>query len=111
MATALVDLSIDQGGCAETSRPTTLASPIFHEEGVVHYCVTNMPAAVPHTATYELTSATVSCVLDIADRGLERTTLSPVLRAGLNVPDGHVSHPGIAAAVNCPLSDPQALIR
>jgi len=103
----LVDLSIDQGGCAETSRPTTLAAPIFQEEGVVHYCVANMPAAVPYTSTYALTNATLSYVLDIADHGLERAAArASALRAGVNVLDGHVTHPGVASAFDLPLTDP-----
>ena len=66
---AFVDVSIDQGGCAETSRPTSHHDPIYVEEGVVHYCVTNMPGAVPHTATYALTNTTLSYALALADRG------------------------------------------
>jgi alanine dehydrogenase len=107
----LVDLAIDQGGCAESSRPTTLAAPIFKEESIVHYCVTNMPAAVPHTSTYALTNATLSYVIAIADHGLEQVARdSAALRAGLNVLKGHVTHPGVADAMGCPLVDPQTLL-
>jgi alanine dehydrogenase len=107
----LVDLAIDQGGCAETSRPTTLAAPIFTEEGIVHYCVTNMPAAVPNTSTYALTNATLSYVIAIADNGLEQVARdSQALRAGVNVLNGHVTHPGVADAMGCPLVDPQTLL-
>ena len=67
---AFVDLSIDQGGISETSHPTTHAHPIYIQNGVVHYCVTNMPGVVPHTSTYALTNATLSYALDIADHGL-----------------------------------------
>jgi alanine dehydrogenase len=106
----LVDLAIDQGGCAESSRPTTLAAPIFKEEGIVHYCVTNMPAAVPNTSTYALTNATLSYVMAIADHGLEQAAgASSALRAGLNVLNGHVTHPGVADALGCPLVDAQTL--
>jgi alanine dehydrogenase len=109
---ALVDLSIDQGGCAETARPTTLASPIFEEEGVVHYCVTNMPAAVPHTSTYALTNATLSYVLAVADQGLAGATAADAaLRRGLNVIDGQITHPGVAAAMGVPVVDAEALLR
>ena len=66
---ALVDVAVDQGGCAETSRPTTHHDPRYVEEGVVHYCVSNMPGAVPHTSTYALTNATMAYALEIADRG------------------------------------------
>src|SRR5229473_1350794 len=97
---ALVDLSIDQGGISETSRPTTHARPIYIREGVVHYCVTNMPGVVPHTSTYALTNATVPYALDIADHGLlgagERNR---ALRYGLNTWDGKVCHPAVAESV------------
>ena len=96
---ALVDVSIDQGGCSETSRPTSHRDPIYVEEGVVHYCVTNMPGAVPHTATYALTNATLSYALAVADRGFEDAIdADPTLRRGVNVADGRIVHPGVAAA-------------
>ena len=96
---ALVDVSIDQGGCAETSRPTSHHDPIYVEEGVVHYCVTNMPGAVPHTATYALTNATLSYALALADRGFDAaTTADPALQRGVNVANGAIVHPGVAAA-------------
>jgi len=108
---ALVDLSIDQGGCAESSRPTTLADPIYEEDGVVHYCVSNMPAAVPHTSTYALTNATLSYVLAIADHGLEAAAATdPALLRGFNTFDGHVTHPGVAGAVGLPLVDPSTIL-
>jgi len=66
---ALVDVAVDQGGCAETSRPTTHHDPRYIEEGVVHYCVSNMPGAVPHTSTYALTNATMAYALEIANKG------------------------------------------
>jgi alanine dehydrogenase len=100
---ALVDVSIDQGGCAETSRPTSHRAPIYVEEGVVHYCVTNMPGAVPHTATYALTNTTLSYALALADRGFgEAVAADPTLRRGVNVADGEVWHPGVAAAFDLP---------
>jgi alanine dehydrogenase len=96
---ALVDVSIDQGGCSETSRPTSHHDPIYVEEGVVHYCVTNMPGAVPNTATHALTNATLSYALMLADLGFVKATASdPALRRGVNVADGAVVHPGVAAA-------------
>jgi alanine dehydrogenase len=101
---ALVDVSIDQGGCAETSRPTSHHAPIYTEEGVVHYCVANMPGAVPHTATYALTNATLSYALTLADRGFtDAVAADPVLRRGVNVADGEVWHPGVAAAFDLPV--------
>jgi len=96
---ALVDISIDQGGCAETSRPTTHDAPTFVAHEVVHYCVTNMPAIVPHTSTYALTNATLSYALDLADKGVARAMRdNPALRRGLNTLDGQVRHSGVAAA-------------
>lgn len=100
---ALVDVSIDQGGCAETSRPTSHHDPIYVAEGVVHYCVTNMPGAVPHTATYALTNTTLSYALALADRGFAAAVAAdPALRRGVNVADGEVWHPGVAAAFDLP---------
>jgi L-alanine dehydrogenase (EC 1.4.1.1) len=99
----LVDVAIDQGGCAETSRPTTHDDPVFVEEGVVHYCVANMPGAVARTATFALTNATLPFVLALADRGWSRAlTEDSHLRAGLNVHAGHVFHPAVAAALGLP---------
>jgi alanine dehydrogenase len=96
---ALVDVSIDQGGTADTSRPTTHSDPIYVECGVVHYCVTNMPGIVPHTSTHALTNATLSYALQLADTGAEKAlAASPTLRRALNVRCGEVTHPGVAAA-------------
>ncbi|MBF6567427.1 MAG: alanine dehydrogenase [Candidatus Binataceae bacterium] len=97
---AIVDLSIDQGGISETSRPTTHADPIYIEHDVVHYCVTNMPGAVPHTSTYALTNTTLSYALEIADHGLLEAGLrNPALRRGLNTHEGQVVHPAVAGAL------------
>ena len=98
--TALVDLSIDQGGLAETSRPTSHRRPIYVAAGVVHYCVTNMPAIVPHTSTYALTNATLTYALELADRGvLEAGARNGAIRNGVNTYGGHVVHPAVAAAL------------
>jgi alanine dehydrogenase len=108
---ALVDVSIDQGGCAETSRPTSHAHPIYVDEGVVHYCVTNMPGIVPHTSTYALTNATLSYALEIADLGLHAALQTrPVLRSACNVIAGHVTHPNVAAAVGIEATPPERLV-
>ena len=97
---ALVDLSIDQGGLSETSRPTSHRRPIYIAQGVVHYCVTNMPAIVPHTSTYALTNATLTYALELADRGvLEAGARNAALRNGVNTYGGHVVHPAVAAAL------------
>ncbi len=103
---ALVDISIDQGGCAETSRPTTHARPTYVEEGVVHYCVTNMPGIVPHTSTYALTNATLSYALMLADKGFEAALReSTPLRHAANVVAGEITHPAVAAAVGATAVD------
>lgn len=105
---AIVDISIDQGGCIATSKPTLLHRPTFIEHGVVHYCVTNMPAIVPHTSTFALTSATFAYVLEVADRGPQRAMQRNVpLAAGLNVMEGAVTHPGVAAAFGLPCAPPR----
>ena len=93
---ALVDVAVDQGGGAETSRPTTHHEPRFVEHGVVHYCVSNMPGAVPHTSTYALTNATMAYALDIADHGWREAARDPVLAGGVNLVDGQVTHPAVA---------------
>jgi alanine dehydrogenase len=93
----VVDIAIDQGGCIETSRPTTHAAPTYTVDGVVHYCVTNMPGAVPRTSTYALNNATLPYVKALADKGWERATAEDRgLSAGLNVVRGTVVHPAVA---------------
>jgi alanine dehydrogenase len=95
----LVDIAIDQGGCFETSRPTSHSAPTYIEEGVVHYCVTNMPGAVPRTSTYALTNATLPFVMALAGKGWRRAMLDdPYLREGLNIHDRQVIHPAVAQA-------------
>jgi alanine dehydrogenase len=101
---AFVDISIDQGGSAETSRPTAHHDPIYREEGVVHYCVTNMPAIVPHTSTYALTNVTLSYALELADKGLQALHRNLALRRGLNTHKGQVTHAGVASAFALPCS-------
>lgn len=101
---ALVDISIDQGGCFETSRPTTHANPTYIEEGVVHYCVTNMPGAVARTSTLALTNVTLPYVKALADKGWSRALGEDSHFAnGLNVHRGAIRHPEVAAALNLPL--------
>lgn len=107
----LVDVSIDQGGCFETSRPTTHAQPTFVEEGLVHYCVANMPGAVPHTSTYALNNATLPHVLALADKGWRRALREdPHLAAGLNLCAGRVTHPAVAQALGYPLTSADDLL-
>ena len=96
----LVDVSIDQGGCFETSRPTTHSNPTYEVEGITHYCVTNMPGAVPITSTYALTNATMPYVLDLAGRGLQGAIAAhPGLKLGVNVARGQVTYAPVAEAV------------
>src|ERR1700682_1867879 len=96
----LVDVSIDQGGCFETSRPTTHSDPTFEVDGITHYCVTNMPGAVPITSTYALTNATLPYVIELAEHGIEQALArDPGLRMGLNVAGGEIIHPAVAEAL------------
>jgi alanine dehydrogenase len=93
----MVDISIDQGGCFETSRPTTHAEPTYLVDGVIHYCVTNMPGAVPRTSTFALTNATLPYVRALADLGWQKALARDVgLARGLNVHDGHITHEAVA---------------
>ena len=99
----IVDVSIDQGGCAETSQPTTHSQPTFVVDGVVHYCVANMPGAVPRTSTFALDNATRPFVLALADKGFPRALIEDAhLRNGLNVHDGKVTCRAVADALRLP---------
>jgi alanine dehydrogenase len=96
----LVDVAIDQGGCFETSRPTTHRDPTFEVDGITHYCVANMPGAVPITSTHALTNATLPYALSLADYGVaEAIRRDPGLRPGVNVAGGKVTHPAVAEGV------------
>ena len=96
---AIVDVSIDQGGSSETSHPTTHFAPIYVEEGVVHYCVGNMPSIVPNTSTFALTNVTLSYGLELADKGLVRGVRENLaLGCGLNTHQKRVFHEGVASA-------------
>ena len=97
----LVDISIDQGGCFETSRPTTHEDPTFEIDGIVHYCVANMPGAVPRTSTFALNNATLPYTLALADKGWKRACMeNPHLRIGINIHAGKVSCEAVAEAQN-----------
>jgi alanine dehydrogenase len=101
----LVDVAIDQGGCFETSRPTTHTDPIYVVDDVVHYCVANMPGAVPITSTWGLTNVTLPYVEAIADKGVERALADdPSLRLGVNVAAGKVTYQPVADAVGLPFT-------
>jgi alanine dehydrogenase len=102
---AIVDVAIDQGGCIETIRPTTHDNPVFVEEDVIHYGVTNIPGDVPKTSTYALTNVTLKYALELANKGLSRALEeSAPLRKGLNTHAGTVTHPAIAEALGLPVA-------
>jgi alanine dehydrogenase len=97
----LVDIAIDQGGCFETSRATTHADPVFVVDGIIHYCVANMPGAVARTSTFALNNATLPFVLKLADHGADAAMAAdPHLAAGLNVSGGHIRHQAVADALH-----------
>ncbi len=99
----LVDVAIDQGGCFETSHPTTHQDPTFEVDGITHYCVANMPGAVPITSTHALTNATLPYAIALADEGVAGAIRrDPGLRPGVNVAAGAVTHPAVAEAVGMP---------
>jgi alanine dehydrogenase len=99
----LVDIAIDQGGCFETSRATTHDAPVFVEEGVIHYCVANMPGAVARTSTLALNNATLPFVIKLAEAGAEQAmAASEHLAHGLNVSGGKIRHPAVAEALGLP---------
>ncbi len=107
----LVDVSIDQGGCFETSRPTTHTNPVYFVDDVLHYCVSNMPAAVPHTSTLGLTNATFPYLLEIANHGFaEAVTRNEAIYQGVNVYAGHITYPAVAESQNRPWKELRELI-
>ena len=102
----LVDVSIDQGGCFETSRPTTHTNPTYEVDGITHYCVANMPGAVPITSTYALTNATMPYVIAVANQGaLAAVTANAGLKLGVNVAAGQVTYAPVAEAAGVPYVD------
>jgi alanine dehydrogenase len=108
----IVDIAIDQGGCAETSRPTTHSAPTYIVHDVVHYCVTNMPGAVARTSTFALNNGTLPFVLALADKGYRRALgEDPHLRNGLNVYEGKVTHRAVAEALKLKFTPPEAALR
>jgi alanine dehydrogenase len=107
----LVDIAIDQGGCAETSKPTTHSAPTYVVDGVVHYCVANMPGAVARTSTFALNNATLPFTLALADKGWRRALNDdPHLRAGLNVCAGHITCEPVAVAHGLPYRPAESLL-
>ena len=99
--TVMVDVSIDQGGCFETSEPTTHDNPTFLKNDIVHYCVTNMPGAVPLTATLAINKATLSYITELADKGIHKALEeNEHLNNGLNISNGNIIHPGVKEALD-----------
>jgi alanine dehydrogenase len=95
----VADVAVDQGGCFETSRPTNHADPVYEVDGILHYCVPNIPGAVPRTATYALSNVTLPYIQKVADLGLDTALRSdPALLRGLNTFTGEVTHAGVARA-------------
>jgi alanine dehydrogenase len=107
---ALVDVAIDQGGCFETSRPTTHQDPIYEVDGIMHYCVANMPGAVARTSTQALGNATLPFLLALAGGWKEALARDPHLMGGLNVHAGRIAHPAVAEALGLPLLQPETAL-
>jgi alanine dehydrogenase len=106
----IVDLAVDQGGCIETAKPTTHAEPVFTVEGVTHYCVVNMPGAVPRTATFALANATLPWTMQLARLGPAKAVLqSTALASSANILAGQVTHPAVARAFELEHVDPKAV--
>ena len=106
----VVDVAIDQGGCFETSHATTHDEPTYLVDGVIHYCVANMPGAVPRTSTFALNNATLPYALALADKGLDALRQDGHLRNGLNVFQGQITHAGVAESLGCSYLDPVAAL-
>jgi len=107
----IVDVAVDQGGCVETSHPTTHSNPTYYVEGVLHYCVANMPGAVPRTSTFALTNATLPYALKLANKGfLKAISSDPGLKEGVNTYAGHCTYEAVATAQNIPYTPLDQLI-
>ena len=107
----IVDVAVDQGGCVESTRPTTHAEPTYVVDGVVHYGVANMPGAVPRTSTFALTNQTLPYVLKLAEKGLDALLEDAALLKGLNTHKGRLTHPGVAEAFGLPYTPPEEALR
>lgn len=107
----VIDVAIDQGGCMETARPTTHTDPMYIEEGIVHYCVANMPGAVPRTSTFALNNATLPFILELADKGLKPALQeNPHLLKGLNIHQGRITYQAVAEALDKPYHAPDSVL-
>src|SRR4029453_3333627 len=106
----VVDVAIDQGGCLETSHATTHAHPVYEVDGVIHYCVANMPGSVPLTSSQALNNATLPFGLALAAKGLRAVLDDPHLKNGLNVHRGEITHPAVAKSLGLPFRHPEEVI-
>lgn len=106
----IVDVAVDQGGCVETTRPTTHSDPTFEIDGIVHYCVANIPGAVPRTSTFALNNQTAGYILSLADKGLDAVRDNSALRLGLNTYKGFVTYEAVAKAFNLAFTDPSQML-
>ncbi len=107
---AMVDVAIDQGGCFETSRPTTHQDPIYEVDGIIHYCVTNIPGAVPRTSAIGLNNVTLPYIISLAEKGSHVLLENSHFMHGLNVKDGYITHAAVAESLNMPYRDPITLL-
>ena len=105
-----VDVAVDQGGCVETTRPTTHSNPTYVIDGVLHYCVANMPGAVPRTSTFALNNETMSYTLRLAGDGLDAVRNNRPLQLGLNTHNGMLTYPGVAQAFSIEYVDPKVAL-
>ena len=107
----IVDVAVDQGGCVETCKPTTHANPTYEIDGIIHYCVTNMPGAVPFTSTIALANTTYPYIKQIANKGYSAALINDKsLLKGLNIFKGVITHQGVADAFNIPYTPPQDVL-
>jgi alanine dehydrogenase len=107
----IVDVAVDQGGCIETTHPTTHSDPVFFVGGVLHYCVANMPGAVPRTSTYALSNATLPYVVKLAEMGVRSAIRADsALALGVNTYMGKITYPGVAEAFGLECTSPEKLI-
>src|SRR5207249_1812162 len=107
----LVDVAVDQGGCIETCKPTTHEHPVFTIDGIIHYCVANMPGAVPYTSTIALTNATLPYAVQLANKGWEKACRdNKELKLGLNIVDGQIVYEAVSKVFNMPFAEVEGVL-
>ena len=110
--TVLIDVAVDQGGCIETCKPTTHEDPTYEIDGIIHYCVANMPGAVPYTSTVALTNATLPYAIDLANNGWKKACKkSAELRKGLNIVEGKIVYEAVAQAFELPFEPVEKFLK